>query len=195
MEGIYLFPTVIFKVREFLNQDQCAEIVEHVRGSNELAEHSAMSGKAFSTHRSGSRISDIIESIPSCAGFKEKLLQQFNIAAKESGLYPLKLGNSWVNFQYKDSKLLAHRHPMSVMSAALYLKTDNQSSKIRFYNPNVHLKFWARFAENTQANFDHYEYNVSNGDLYIFPSWLEHSGDDKNLSEERVVFSCNSENA
>ena len=195
MEGIYLFPTTIFRTSNFLTRNQCDDIVDYLRSSNSLKKHGAMSGLATSTHSSDSDAISLIENLPECENFRTKIENALNHAAQEYGLFKQVAGNSWVNFQHKDSILHNHRHPMSILSVAFYLRADENSSSIKFYNPNVFNKFWSEFNHDTFSNFDNYEYKVKTGDLYIFPSWLEHGGGDKNMSEERVVFSCNSESA
>ena len=61
--------------------------------------------------------------------------------ANEYGFQKLDISNSWYNVEKKDCVLNNHTHPMSVISGALYLKTDTLSNKIYFLNPNPFISF------------------------------------------------------
>ena len=98
---------------------------------------------------------------------------------KEIPIKNQRMAESWCTIQKKDSTLKWHKHPNSVLSGILYLKVDWNSSKLVFQNP-------------TSMEGEVKEIQPSPGLLLMWPSWLAHgSGEDKNMSTERVVVSFN----
>ena len=103
------------------------------------------------------------------------------------------LENTWASFQYPHSKLQKHTHPGSEVSGVLYLKADEKSSPIYFYNPNPFISFTTVNPNDTKEFLiGSTRFKPKTGSILIFPSWLQHgSGDDENMSEERIILSFN----
>lgn len=189
VNDLNLFPVLVRLVTEFLTESQCAEIVSRL-GSIEFGAHSALIGDAASSFHSG--ISDsqsVIDEIDKFLRIKEQILYHTNLYARDFGTRPVGLGNSWINIQRKGGELGYHTHPLSVISGALYLKIDADSSRIRFRNPNPFLDV------TDVLNSTDYTSNTTYlrpmvGTLVLFPSWLKH-GSDENRSDERIVLSFN----
>lgn len=184
--NILIFPTLIKKYDNFLNKEECKKIVDKLK-SIKLKDHYALtSDKGYSSHYLFNKIHLEFEN-----EFNKKLLFIINKYAKEYGYSKLIIDNSWHNIQYKNSILKMHCHPNSVISGALYLKADKFSSKIFFNNPNPYVRF-TEYSEYNMFNFKDYFFEVGEGCLILFPSWLEHgSGNQENKSEERICFSFN----
>ena len=90
--------------------------------------------------------------------------------------------NSWVNVQGEDSRLNFHNHPNSIMSGAIYLKVDDNSSELYFENPN---SMYFNYGEPVSVM-------PVTGMCLMWPSWLKHgSGQSTNKSSERIVLSFN----
>lgn len=193
MENIWLFPTQVSVVTNFLDQDQCKDIGDYFRGKKTYSKSRTLSGNSYSSHnKSFSCVDEVVQNVSSCKNLYNDLSEKFNIFAKSYGHPSVSLTNSWLNFQYKGSVLKDHTHPSSIISAALYIKADDQSSSIYFYNPNPYNKF-SEYVEDTHINNAHYSFRPVTGALFLFPSWLLHGGNNKeNYSEERIVMSINS---
>jgi uncharacterized protein (TIGR02466 family) len=74
----------------------------------------------------------------------------------------------------------------------LYLKVDENSSKIYFYNPNPY-NILLKKKEHNLNNYEYVFFQPKTGDLILFPSWLQHgSHSDENMSDERIALSFNS---
>ena len=87
--------------------------------------------------------------------------------------------DSWCNIQGKDSTLDFHNHPNSVVSGIIFLKVDENSSKLVFQNP-------------TSLTKEIHQITPKTGLLVMWPSYLRHgSGDSINKSAERIVLSFN----
>jgi uncharacterized protein (TIGR02466 family) len=185
---VLLFPTFLKIYNNFIDKKKCENIIKKLKkiplhNHNSLTENKAKS--SFNKHKNINTF--LGEEI------NNNLLLLINEYSKEYGMNRLKISNSWHNIQLKDSALSMHSHPSSVISGALYLKTDKLSSKIFFYNPNPYINF-TEFKEYNQYNFQHVYFNVDIGTLILFPSWLMHgSNATENKSEERICFSFNTQ--
>ncbi len=134
-----LFPVLVRLVTDFLTESQCAAVVSRL-SSIQFGPHSALMGDAVSSFQSGiSESRSVIDEIEKFLAIKEQIVYQTNMYAHDFGTRPVVLGNSWINIQRKGSELGYHTHPQSVISGALYLKIDGDSSRIRFRNPNPFL--------------------------------------------------------
>ena len=91
-----------------------------------------------------------------------------------------RLADSWCNIQSIDSTLTYHNHPNSIISGIIFLKADENSSKLVFKNPVL------------RTQNDTYEITPKTGMMVLWPSYLMHgSGDSINKSSERIVLSFN----
>ena len=118
---VKVFPTLLQFTNNFLNAVECKEIIKSI-SKNKLSKHLCLNGNAKSTHTINSNI------------LTKPIKEKLNIKIKEYqidyGVNELKIDNSWVNIQNKNSILKKHSHPDSIISGVVYLKTDEKSSKI-----------------------------------------------------------------
>jgi uncharacterized protein (TIGR02466 family) len=183
--NVKVFPTLIKYVSNFLNEKELNQIIK-LTLNKKLSSHLSLKGKATSTHGLNS---DILSNVDN--NIVEKIKNKINEYAVDYGVRKLKLDNSWINIQNKNSVLNKHSHPDSIVSGALYLKVDKNSSKIYFYNPNTYLTFVNVFKQ-TEFSCENYFFTPQIGDLILFPSWLMHgSNNEENNSIERIVLSFN----
>jgi uncharacterized protein (TIGR02466 family) len=183
--NVKVFPTLIKYVSNFLNEKELNQIIK-LTLNKKLSSHLSLKGKATSTHGLNS---DILSNVDN--NIVEKIKDKVNEYAVDYGVRKLKLDNSWINIQNKNSILNKHSHPDSIVSGALYLRVDKNSSKIYFYNPNTYLTFVNVFKQ-TEFSCENYYFTPQIGDLILFPSWLMHgSNNEENNSIERIVLSFN----
>ena len=91
------------------------------------------------------------------------------------------ISTSWVN-RYKETELNPkHSHPNALLSGVYYVESEESSSPIIFEKPYLYtnlfhstIKPTFQNKNNNQFNTDYYGLKPVTGDLYIFPSWLEH---------------------
>ena len=186
-EDLTVFPTLIRKVTNFLTDVECAEIVSKIDLS-EFSAHNAFAGHAISTHMSQTENS--INSIDQYINIKDRLKLELEGYTKTTGFKKIVLANSWMSIQYKNSELQIHGHPMSAISGVIYLKVDENSSKLSFFNPNPFLSI-TEISNYTPYTFGKFWIAPEIGDLILFPSWLSHGSDGINNSDERIIISFN----
>ena len=188
-----IFPTLISEIPEFLNKNECEKIEESLKSKKHfLKEHKALSKNALSSHTphtSKDVLYSVIDSVDK--SFKDNILKFTKKYAESSGfeLYN-EIKNSWFNIQNEGSILNNHTHPGSVLSGVIFLKVDNSSSPIYFFNPNPMLDFTNYI--DTEYYYEYYYFNPQLGTLLLFPSWLKHGSNKvENKSNERISISFN----
>jgi hypothetical protein len=167
----------------FITDEEIEVALQNIKNSN-VANHNSLYGDAQSSHQ--------FSNYQSYEKAKEKgysiTVPHENILIRGTSIYnrivnelneytrlagssdKMDITNSWFNIQRPGSHLNVHNHPNSELSGALYLKADSKSSRLIF---------------------EHKLIKPSVGMLVIFPSWMNHSGNN-NQSEERIVISFNS---
>ena len=190
LNNILIFPTQISIEENVLTHQQCHDIHSYYK-NKVLNSHGSIEGDGYSSHSHYSNILiDIEQNINSCSTIKTILSNTLNNAAFQHGLNPLKINNSWINIQ-NDSSLKNHRHPHSILSAALYTHVDKDSSSLYFYNPNPYRDFTS-YSRIADGNHKVCEYKPTIGSIVIFPSWLKHGSNNIiNKTEQRSVISMN----
>ena len=194
--SLSLFPTLVHVIDKFLTFDQCMDIVSFLRNEKyEMVEHKAFDGEAitsYTTSHSTMKLDDIVKHVQSCVTLKEDIQQAIDNYSREAGFPSNRITNLWANFQSKESTLKEHVHGMSYVSGALFLQTDEQSSKLFVHNPNPHVEGIDNKNSEKQYVWDWFCINPTIGKLVLFPSWLKHGSNyNQNNSEERVVLSFN----
>jgi uncharacterized protein (TIGR02466 family) len=190
VDNIDCFPILVRRVRSFLTEEQCNQIVQTIDKSI-FKQHGALSGNAGSSdYLSLEHGLNSLDEAEKLFPIKNRLDEVLDSYTKDTGAQNVKLSNSWMNIQYKESQLLNHVHPFSVLSGALYIKVDSNSSTINFQNPNPFVDFFD-VTEFTKYNFRNMWLQAKMGDLIIFPSWMRHGSNDVNKSDERIVLSFN----
>lgn len=177
------FPTPILCYPSLLTEEQRKSLVSKIN-KIEMKRHDAMTGDAGSTHTLYKNINNILGE-----DIVEGIKVAINEYAQHVGLPPLILINTWVNIQNKGSVLKYHTHPNSEVSGALYINVGEDSGKLTFRNPNPYAHF-QKYVANTQFSNISTWIKPNNGDLILFPSWLEHGSFDNNM-DGRICVSFN----
>jgi uncharacterized protein (TIGR02466 family) len=186
-----LFPTLVGKFENVLFPSQCNEYISYLK-QDSLKQYNALSGDALSTFDKGHLT--ILKQFPHDMAniLKMKIqycIDQFTLTYKTP---KVSLTNMWVSYQYPNSKLVKHTHPGSIISGVLYLRADELSSPIYFYNHNPFAIFTSKTTEESDFIREKIKFHPKTGDILLFPSWLAHGSDvEENMSEERIILSFN----
>jgi uncharacterized protein (TIGR02466 family) len=100
------------------------------------------------------------------------------------------ISDYWFNVNEKYDYNISHSHPGSYFSAALYLKTPQNSGNIVFERPD-NLKETILFNTPNEHNFGDYQITPQENLLVIFPSCLHHYVARNNSDETRVSIAFN----
>ena len=177
-----IFPTPIAYFFDFISSKERLDIWERIKNTPHY-DHDEIQGNGFSTHSHNPHLLD--------KKIKDRIQSTLDEYNKTCGNYPSKISDIWSNIQNKGSVLTEHSHPNSMISGALYINVDAEST-LHFHNPNQYIYYTLK-KEQTPYNFEHQWMPVKNCELVLFPSWLRH-GNNKviNKMNERIVISFNS---
>jgi len=102
--------------------------------------------------------------------------------------------NSWTAITDPGESHHLHYHPNSIVSGVLYLNSGDQCGNINFHYENALKKAFS-------FNYDYNSYNIFNssmwsyapqtGDIFVFPSWVEHSVDVNQSNTARIILGFN----
>ena len=180
-EHLDLFPTPVSKYNlSFLDLDKIFKIIKQIR-----VEPHGLIGNSDSSYNSeftilyDDQLSFLKKQLDSC-------LQEYT---NRVGLQDVEITNSWFNNMTTGKGVKIHRHEGSVISGAFYIKVDYNSVPLRFKSPLYPYQMISIFKTPTQYVCPDYDLKPINGQLVLFPSWLEHETDAE--CGERVVISFN----
>lgn len=177
------FITPVMTISDVITEEERVEMLLRVRSST-YGDHGALDGNAKSTHHTLRDINNLI-------GDKVVTIleEHANYFASTLGIPPVVLYNTWANIQNEGSSLRYHTHPNSEVSGVLYLNVNDSAAAISFINPNPYIKYQF-YNKETEYNFKSFWVKPKNGDLVLFPSWLEH-GSFNNTMKGRCCISFN----
>ena len=180
-----LFPTSVLYCPNFISDQERVEIFKKLCKLDSTDHGAILGGK--SSHYFENDLLSLLD-----IQLKSRIQNKLDNYTNTVGIRPVKIDNSWFNIQDVGSFLKYHTHPSSVVSAVLYINVDENSSKLSFKNPNQVVSFsWTDY-ELDNVNLDGQDFFPKNGDMYIFPSWLEHGSDyDPNGTVNRTSISLN----
>jgi len=186
------FPLLVLQFHDVISEDERLNIFNHLK-QKPTQKHGAIRGNGSSSHF---HFDNLLGEFDLTDRLNEYLIK-YNEICRAS--YEVKITNAWFNIQNKESSLNLHCHPGSILSGALYINIDPDSSPICFENPNTfayfnhHPNTEGEDAGTSQFNLQYYYIKPKPGDLILFPSWLKHgSGDIINNTNDRTVISFNS---
>jgi uncharacterized protein (TIGR02466 family) len=179
-----LFPTPIL-IENIIDSLDGVATEKHIVLSKEFTEHGLVEN-GVSTHGQSS-VLDIKELEP----LKKVILEKTNNLAKVMGLKKLEISESWCNIMNKDSVVHSHKHQLSVLSGALYIKAGEEAGMFSISNPvySNHMMY-DYINRHTEYVTQTSNIPVTTGTLLIFPSWLEHGVLENNF-DSRTVLSFN----
>ena len=163
-----IFTIDMYEKYNFLNDTEIDKLINSIN-KEDLGQYDYFKGNAKTTYISmggNAYILDYHKDI------EDKIMNEVYIKNQ-------RMQDSWCNIQGEDSTLDFHNHPNSVVSGVIFLKADENSSKLVFQNP-------------TSLTKEIHQITPTKGLMVMWPSYLRHgSGDSINKSKERIVLSFN----
>lgn len=112
---------------------------------------------------------------PVLAPVRDRLTLMVNSYAHELGIDDLRISNSWFNKLEQGHSVLPHRHELSVLSGAVYIRADAGAPGLRLHSPLTAFRGMERVQQAQGYSAPQEEIAVEEGTVILFPSWLEHS--------------------
>lgn len=196
-ENIKLFPTLVTRHHSFIDDERRKKIFDYILECDGYNAHKALKGEVKTNFDpDGDFLDSVSKNVDGCADIKHVFESLANEYAKDFGMRQLKLANSWYALQHEGSVLKNHTHPNSIVSAAIYIHCDENSSSISFDNPNAYIRSLMIHSpeKETEFTYDYAEFKVGLGDIILFPSWLAHGSNYKeNQTKNRAIISFNTQ--
>jgi uncharacterized protein (TIGR02466 family) len=104
----------------------------------------------------------------------------------------LYITQSWLNHTNQSEYHHYHNHPNSFVSGVFYFQVDENSDSIVFHQPSTFEAIQVIPAAYNAYNAKSWYHAVKNSQLIFFPSWLNHSVDNKNQNNTRISLAFNS---
>lgn len=107
------------------------------------------------------------------------------------------LGNTWINVNNKTHYNQTHCHPMSYLSGCVYLNVPEDSGNIVFRRNRVFTDYAMTHVltgNNSAYNGHYYVHQPKEGQILIFPSYLDHEVEMSNSEEDRMSIAFNTIN-
>lgn len=189
-----LFPVPVSYYSNFLPPELAENIKNYILtekadvGKKNDVLHGDAKTSYMNTDEHATFIQDVTENVPGCSKFSSNLLECINDFTSKLNFPVCTLGNSWFNVQEPGSMLLRHAHisvhGIELVSGAIYINVDENSSSMTFENPNPYIIL-------SPGNYYTFTVKPKIGDLLLFPSWLMHQSLDSNMTKNRIVISFN----
>ena len=183
-ESFSLFPTLIMKfdLLDNMERDQIFQVLKTL----DSEPHDAITN-GLSSHSTQFNIIKYFN-------LEKRIQNKLDEYTSKIQIQPVSITNSWFNIQDIGGILKTHNHANSVLSIALYINVDNDSSYLYFDNPNPHVYANWLNTGGTEYNYQYYFFRPKNGEMYVFPSWLRHGSKyTANQTKDRTVISSNTQ--
>ena len=104
----------------------------------------------------------------------------------------VKITNMWAIINSKDAFNEKHHHGNSALSAAYYVKAEQNAGNIVFFDPRqANVFHHPASKEVNKINAEVQSITPKAGTLVLFPSYLEHKVNSNLSNEDRIVISFN----
>jgi len=128
--------------------------------------------------------------------FINSILTSLNQAFEDMGWdiknQEVKITSMWSIINKKNASNARHIHSNNYISAAYYVKTQENSGDIVFHDPRSVTTFrYPKISKRNKLNSNVFTVQPKEGLLVLFPSYLYHSVDLNRSEEERIVISFN----
>jgi uncharacterized protein (TIGR02466 family) len=185
---IPMFPTFVWKIalraelRESLNSTILAMLGSMRRDLPRLEP-----GQGWQSETALHERAELLELV-SCVDHVAKTIVRFLRIGQEA----FDITGCWATVLAQGANHKVHSHPNNFLSGVYYVRVHPGANTINFHDPRSQARVirppvWELTAENT----DQVVVSVMNGDLLMFPSYLEHSVDANVGNEERISISFN----
>ena len=187
---VNMFPLLLMKFPKFLTEEQCEDIAINFGSSPDLKQHDYFTNDALCSH-GGQDILNLIVQMESCQHVIFGIDQALQLYADTVGYEKKTISNSWLNVQNKGSALFDHMHSNSTVTGAIFIKFYPGNNDLTFTNPNPFVHHYDPI-HATDYNARTHSVTPEVGDMYLFPSWINHGSYGKeNLTDGRMSIAFN----
>lgn len=190
-----LFPTPVIRVPATIEDYDAVQI--EIKDALEIIETTGDTSTVTYNHKAKVETSiskktyNFIEKF-NCINLKNRIIQstyEYLNKIGWTGSREISITNSWINISDFGEDNTQHCHPGYDISGTYYFRVSEEQGPIAFYNPN-NIAFAGIFPQGPMCP------QTSNivpddGDVILFPSWLNHSVRKNNSQEQRISIAFN----
>ena len=182
-----LFPTLVMTFD--LSRHKDYNLMLDVVKNTETSSHGIMANNSESSYDEREAINWLEHK--DLKGFKEQIQICVQHYSEKYALIPNYIKNSWMNRVFKGGRVKLHQHPGSVISGAFYPIADKNSCPLILRSP-VSPNRMCEVNTGFENLYNAYSQEIPciQGQLTLFPSWLEHFTDE-NPTDNRITVSFN----
>ena len=104
----------------------------------------------------------------------------------------IQIKEMWAIINKKNDFNVIHTHPNCYLSSAYYVRAPKNCGKFLLENPNqAQRHYFPQIANKNELNMPIAGFDVSEGDLLLFPGYLPHKVAKNESDEDRIVISFN----
>jgi uncharacterized protein (TIGR02466 family) len=104
---------------------------------------------------------------------------------------PYQVSNSWINKHPTGAWTDEHCHKGCQLTIAIYLQVPENSGRIVFKDP-LEYHWWGDPSDaRSEKDGNWYPVDVTEGDILLFPGWLQHKTEINNSTQDRYVLTIN----
>jgi len=181
------FPTSIYLCEELLTQEENQELYEHILKTSEKIDRGgknwhSMVYNTLTTFdlRQDQKFEKILNLVENNVNHFAKIL---------GSNYNYKCRDSWFNIYKENDYQEKHTHADSHFSAIYFVKCEENSSPVVFFNP-IEEMIELKNLESNELNYANCLYKSTERNLLIFRSHITHMVP-KNYSKERISLAFN----
>jgi len=199
IQSIDLFPTPFFRGIDALSKEQLSDIIKFLESlpDNYFGYHRAFgdpdnSKSTFWTQNNVIEYFD--ENIPSCKGLKQSIQRVVDSYCRHFGIEEVVICNSWINVQEKGAKTFKHLHGrVAILAASIYIRKSGDDGDTYFSTPNPFSQMIPRdfSSPTTKYTTDPQKINCNDGDMLLFPAWVQHESKVHNGDDTRIILAFN----
>ena len=182
-----LFPTPVLRTN--IKRDFTDEEIKYFRSGANQVVHNI--GNHFTKNTTVLKDKLLLDVHKFCL---KKLGDYMRIVHKPIGNLQIYITQSWINYTSLNEFHHQHAHPNSFLSGVLYLHSESERDEITFHR-DKHRYLRVNTESNDELNADSWYFKVNTGDLFIFPSDLQHSvtqiKDDNEKNKTRISLAFN----
>ena len=166
------FPTCIYRFKHDFKENELNSVVKHIE-DNSLSEQNGQIIK-----RTGSQTQNELHKIDTFANLTKTIINATKSILDEQGyIGEVEITNMWGNILRPQSQRAhaPHTHSNNFLSGVFYLKTSDDTSPIRFFDPRPQADVLKpRKKEYNRLNSNIAQFQSETGWGVVFPSWLQH---------------------
>jgi len=126
---------------------------------------------------------------------EKKLYEYLSTLGLDTETFKFYITGSWGTRHQKGHYSPQHNHPNSLISGCLYLHADKDSGNFNLHNKQNNFlsnTFLFKYKNINLINTQYMTFTPTTGDLYFFPSQLEHFVNNSSSSNDRYMIAFNS---